>query len=683
MDAMQLNTPVTELNGVGQTRSRLLSRLGIETLGDLLSFFPRTYEDRTKIVKLCDMQVDVPACFRATVISLPRTSRIRKGMTITKLTVSDMTARIRIVFFNKPYIADQLHYGEDYLFYGCLREGYGLQIQNPDVEPVRDDRTKTGRILPIYPLTAGLTNYQLCSYVQQAVRSCLAQLPEILPDSVRKQYDLCGIREAYAAIHAPKDHEQLARARRRLIFEEFFLFSAGLSILRSSREKQLVEPWETADLSAFRAALPYTLTGAQQRAIRDIAESLRTGVRMNRLVQGDVGSGKTAVAAAAAFLAHHAGFQTAFMAPTEILAEQHAKTLGALLGKLDIEVVLLTGALSAPERRWVLSRIEDGHAGLVVGTHALLTDRVTFKNLGLVITDEQHRFGVAQRAKLAGKSTAPHMLFLSATPIPRTLAMILYGDMAVSVLDELPPGRKKIDTFLVDESKRERAHAFIRAQVMAGHQVYVVCPAVEDNEDFPLKSAEVWSDHLQKEVFPDLRVGLIHGRLRSEEKDQVMQRSSQGELDILVATTVFEVGVDVPNATLMVIENAERFGMSQLHQLRGRVGRGESQSYCILFSDAKNEEARKRLKALCASNDGFYLAEQDLALRGPGDFFGSRQHGLPQFRVADLQLDMKTLREAQDASGVLQSEEVLHDPAYAPLLERIKQLFREKGDIFQ
>ena len=683
MAEMQLNTPVSALSGVGQARCRQLARLGIETTGDLLSFFPRTYEDRSRIVRICDMEVDVPACFRATVISMPRTARIRKGMTITKLTVSDMTARLQIVFFNKPYIADQLHYGQDYLFYGCLREDYGLQIQNPDVEPDRPDRTKTGRILPVYPLTAGLSNYQLCSYVQQAVRGCLDRLPEILPDAVRKKYDLCGVREAYATIHAPESFPQLERARRRLIFEEFFLFSAGLSILRSAREKQRVAPWDLAELSAFYAALPYALTGAQQRAVREISDDLRAGVRMNRLVQGDVGSGKTAVAAAAAYLAHGAGHQTALMAPTEILAEQHAKTLGALLGKLGMEVVLLTGSLSAAERKWTLARIASGQANLIVGTHALLTESVAFSDLGLVITDEQHRFGVAQRAALAGKSAAPHMLFLSATPIPRMLAMILYGDMAVSVLDELPPGRKKIDTFLVDESKRERVHAFIRAQVREGHQVYVVCPAVEENEDFPIKSAEEWSEHLQKEVFPDLRIGLMHGRLKGAEKEQIMRTFSQGELDVLVATTVVEVGVDVPNATLMVIEDADRFGMSQLHQLRGRVGRGQSQSYCILFSEAKNEEAKKRLKALCASNDGFYLAEQDLALRGPGDFFGSRQHGLPQFRVANLQMDLTTLREAQEAAGVLRSETVLHDPAYAPLLEQVRRLFRDKGDMFQ
>ena len=683
MQEFYLNTPVSELSGVGPSRSRQLAKLGITHLGDLLSFFPRAYEDRTKIVKLCDMEVDVPACFRATVISQPRTARIRKGMSLTKLTVSDMTAHAQIVFFNKPYIKDQLHYGEDYDFYGCLREGYGLQIQNPDVEPVRAGRTKTGRILPVYPLTSGLSNYQLTSCVRQALQHCLDKLPEILPESVRKKYGLCGVREAYSAIHAPEDFQALERARRRLIFEEFFLFSAGLAMLRSAREKERVAPWMNADLQPFLSALPYPLTGAQRNAITDIRGDFKHGVRMNRLVQGDVGSGKTAVAAAAAYLAEKAGFQTALMAPTEILAEQHAKTLGALLGKLGIEVALLTASLSAAERKWVLARIADGHARLVIGTHALLTDRVKFENLGLVITDEQHRFGVGQRAALAAKSAAPHMLFLSATPIPRTLAMILYGDMAVSVLDELPPGRKKIDTFLVDESKRERVHAFIRTQVEAGHQVYVVCPAVEENEETDLKSAEFWAEHLQKEVFPDLRIGLMHGRLKGTEKESVMLQFKGKELDILVSTTVVEVGVDVPNATLMVIENADRFGISQLHQLRGRVGRGESQSYCVLFSSTKNPDALKRLRSLCASNDGFYLAEQDLAIRGPGDFFGSRQHGLPQFRVANLQLDLKTLQEAQEASGALRSEAILHDPAYAPLLSRIRALFRDKGDIFQ
>lgn len=670
-----LSTPVGKLDGVGPARQKTLEKLGIRTLYDLMAYFPRAYEDRTKIVSICDLEVDVPACFRATVISYPTTAHIRKGLDLTKVTVSDMTGRLNLTFFNKPYLKNQLRYGEDYMFYGTLREGFGLSMQNPEVDPPNARTRTTGRILPVYPLTAGLSNKMLVGYIQQAMRLCLTQMPDVLPVSVRQKYDLCDAVFAYETIHRPESFEDLDRARRRLVFEEFFIFSAGLAILRSGRDVLTVEPWADGDLAPFFRALPYRLTAAQKKAVEQIRKDVSSGHVMHRLIQGDVGSGKTAVAAAAVFLAHQAGKQAALMAPTEILAEQHAASLGKLLGSLGLEVVCLTAALGATEKKWVKERISSGKADLIIGTHALLTEDVAFCDLGLVITDEQHRFGVRQRAALAEKAANPHTLFLSATPIPRTLALILYGDLDVSVMDELPPGRQTVDTFLVGEDKRERINAFVRKHVAAGNQVYVVCPAVEETEEGSLKSAEVWAETMQRDLFPDLRVGLLHGRMKGAEKESVMRAFSGHELDILVATTVIEVGVDVPNATLMIVEDADRFGLSQLHQLRGRVGRGSEKSFCILISSATKPETIRRLKALCATNDGFRIAEEDLALRGPGDFFGNRQHGLPEFKVADLEMDVRTLQEAQEASRVVQEAEILRREEYRPLLERIRTLF--------
>lgn len=674
---LSLNSPVSALKGVGAVRVKQFEKLGIRTVLDLLSHFPRAYEDRTKTVPIIELKAEVPACFEATVISYPKTARTGGGRTVTKVTVSDMTARLTLVFFNRPYLDKQLKYGQDYVFYGMIREGFGHTITNP-VFDLPDRHTATGKILPVYPLTAGLSNQAITNSVMQAVDACADQVPEILPRLVREKYGLADSAFAYRTIHAPQSFEDLAKARRRLVFEEFFIFTAGLAVLRAGRQQETAVPWNCSE-AALLAALPFPLTGAQSRAIEQIKADLSSGSVMHRLVQGDVGSGKTVVAAAAAHFAKQAGKQAALMAPTEILAEQHAASLGKLLGGLGMEVLLLTGSLGASEKKWIKERIATGKADLVIGTHALLTGDVEFADLGLVITDEQHRFGVRQRAALADKAQSPHTLFLSATPIPRTLALILYGDLDVSVIDELPPGRQTVDTFLVDETMRQRIHTFIRKQVAEGHQVYVVCPAVEENEQTELKSAEAWAEELQRKTFPDLKIGLLHGRMKGAEKESVMRAFSAHETDILVATTVIEVGVDVPNATLMIIENADRFGLSQLHQLRGRVGRGKDKSYCVLFSDTKKPETLARLRALCATTDGFKIAEQDLALRGPGDFFGDRQHGLPEFHVADLGADMKTMEQAQEASQQLRADAAASDPEYAPLMARVRAMFSNEA----
>ena len=671
---MDLFSPVTDLRGVGPARAAALQRLGIFTLYDLLAYFPRDYEDRTNPVEIAQLQPGVPACFEALVVSQPVLRRIGKGRDVTNLTVADETGKLTLHYFNQPYIKTQLHYGERYYFYGALLER-GMQMANPAFEEAGRPGTVTNRLLPVYPLTAGLSNRTLCACIRQAF-SAAGALPELLPETVREQYGLCGVTEAYTSVHAPESWDALQRARKRLVFEEFFIFSAGLAVLRASRTDLHTIPYDTACMDAFFRALPFRLTGAQSGAIDQILRDLSSGHVMNRLVQGDVGSGKTMVAAAACFCAVKNGKQAAFMAPTEILAEQHEKTLSALLGPLGVHVLLLTGAKTPAQKRAAREKIASGESQLIVGTHALISTGVEFHALGLVVADEQHRFGVAQRTRLTEKGDAPHLLVMSATPIPRTLALIAYGDLDVSVIAELPPGRRPVETFLVSEALRERLNGFIRKQCAGGHQVYVVCPAVEDGEENTMKSAEGWAQTLRDETFPELRVGLVHGRMKSAEKDAALSAFRAGDYDILVATTVVEVGVDVPNATLMVIENAERFGLSQLHQLRGRVGRGSAQSYCVLVSGTKNEETKKRLQALCKTTDGFKIAEQDLALRGPGDFFGSRQHGLPLLKVASLQMDLETLRDAQQAAAaVIQTADSLNAPELAPLKARVEALF--------
>ena len=674
---MDLFSPVTDLRGVGPARAAALQRLGIFTLYDLLAYFPRDYEDRTNPVEIAQLQPGVPACFEALVVSQPVLRRIGKGRDVTNLTVADETGKLTLHYFNQPYIKTQLHYGQSYYFYGTLLE-HGMQMANPAFEEAGRPGTVTNRLLPVYPLTAGLSNRTLCACIRQAF-SAAGALPELLPETVREQYGLCGVTEAYTSVHAPESWDALQRARKRLVFEEFFIFSAGLAVLRASRTDMHTIPYDTACMDAFFRALPFRLTGAQSGAIDQILRDLSSGHVMNRLVQGDVGSGKTMVAAAACFCAVKNGKQAAFMAPTEILAEQHEKTLSALLGPLGVHVLLLTGAKTPAQKRAAREKIASGEAQLIVGTHALISTGVEFHALGLVVADEQHRFGVAQRTRLTEKGDAPHLLVMSATPIPRTLALIAYGDLDVSVIAELPPGRRPVETFLVSEALRERLNGFIRKQCAGGHQVYVVCPAVEDGEENAMKSAEGWAQTLRDETFPELRVGLVHGRMKSAEKDAALSAFRAGDYDILVATTVVEVGVDVPNATLMVIENAERFGLSQLHQLRGRVGRGSAQSYCVLVSGTKNEETKKRLQALCKTTDGFKIAEQDLALRGPGDFFGSRQHGLPTLKAADLSCDMPLLAEARDAAQqLLAGDPLLTQPEHAVLRRRVQALFRQK-----
>ena len=676
-----LNTDIRYIKGVGEARAKSLAKLGITDLRSLLSYFPRAYDDRRAYKKIADLIPGENACACAVIAGEPRLSRIRKGLDLVKLRAVDETGALELTYFNQSYLKNTFHTGDAYVFFGRA-EGTPSrpQMTNPLFEREGAHQI-TGRIMPIYPLTAGVSQSMLYKAVEQGLAACVDELPDILPEDVRLVYQLCHTRFAYENIHFPTDDEALSAARRRLAFEELFLLALGLKLLRERRMFVAGKQCKKVDLSPFFTSLPFSLTGAQRRAIGDIARDL-TGKRpMNRLVQGDVGSGKTMVAAAAIYMAAKNGLQCALMTPTEILAEQHYRSLAPLLEPLGIPCALLTASTKAKERRALNERLRSGELSLVIGTHALLSPDVQYQNLGLVVTDEQHRFGVNQRAALSAKGDDPHLLVMSATPIPRTLALMIYGDLDVSILNELPPGRQKIDTFAVPSSYHERIYAFLRKLVAEGRQAYIVCPMVAENDELPdeRKAVTAYAETLQKEVFPDLRIAPIHGKMKPKEKDAVMRAFAAHEIDVLVSTTVIEVGVDVPNAALMLIENAECFGLSQLPQLRGRVGRGRHKSYCVLVSDNKGEENKQRLKVMSSTSDGFAIAEEDLKLRGPGDFFGSRQHGLPSLRVADLSCDLSLLHETQSAAEQL----LAADPALKkhPLLKaRVELLFELNAD---
>ena len=679
---MQLDTDIRYIKGIGEARARSMGKLGIHDLAGLVSYFPRAYEDRTRISPIDQLTDGESVCVRAMVAETPTLSRIRGGQEIVKVRAVDETGALHITFFHSSYVRLTLKRGQFYIFYGRVSvQGRLRSMVNPIFEAGYEPSRFTGRIVPIYRLTAGLSQRTVMQCVRSALDFCADSLPDYLPTGVALDNGLATARYAYENIHFPKDAGALAIARRRLVFEELFVLVCALGMIRGGRQKAAGTPLARAELSDFTASLPFTPTGAQLRAINEAAEDMCSGRAMNRLVQGDVGSGKTLVAAACVWYAAQSGAQSAFMAPTEILAEQHFATLSGFLEPFGIRVAKLTGSMRAKERREVLAGLASGETGLCVGTHALLSEDVEFKHLALVVTDEQHRFGVEQRAALVGKGTRPHLLVMSATPIPRTLALIIYGDLDVSVIDELPPGRQKVGTFAVDESYRARLNGFIEKLAHEGRQIFVVCPRIEENEEGAdgIKSAEEHAEALRA-ALPDLKIACIHGKMKAKEKDEIMSAFARGETDVLVSTTVIEVGVDVPNAALMVIENADRFGLSQLHQLRGRVGRGQHKSWCILVSDAKGEEARARLSAMVHISDGFKIAEEDLRMRGPGDFFGSRQHGLPELHIADLGADMDVLRRAKDAAErLLQADPGLRKIENAGLRRRAEALIRQSA----
>ncbi len=669
---------VRGLKGVGDKRARAYEKLGIHSVEDLLRHYPRTYEDWSKTVALSQAMPNEPCCVRGYVVTTVSEHRVRRGMTLYRFRVSDGRDTVQVTLFNNRYAAARVKYGEEILLFGTVTaQGRRYEMTSPLIEAA----TTGARIRPIYRQTDGLTARMIETNVTEAIGLVsAATLPDPLPADVRERVGLCDLAQALRDIHFPKNDAAVARARRRLMFEELFILQIGMLRMKGRARGAsgcVIARDYTPD---YTATLPFALTGAQRRAIADCVRDMMTDRPMSRLVQGDVGSGKTAVAAGVAYNVIRAGYQAAMMAPTEILAQQHAASLQSLLGD-TVRVGLLTGALTAAQRRRVLEALAAGEIDLLVGTHALLTETVVFHRLGLVITDEQHRFGVGQRAALAAKGQNPHMLVMSATPIPRTLALIVYGDLDVSVLDELPPGRQPVETYAIGGDKRERAYGYVRRHLDEGRQGFIVCPLVEEGEiPTELNAATTVFEELAAGPFRGYRLGLLHGKMKAAEKDAVMAAFAAGEIQLLVSTTVIEVGVDVPNAVIMVVENAERFGLAQLHQLRGRVGRGQHRSTCILISDSGGEDNRRRLQVLCATNDGFRIADEDLKLRGPGDFFGDRQHGLPQLRIADLTQDMPLLHEAQVcAANRVSVDPTLTLPENQRLADAVASLFGKVG----
>lgn len=671
---------ITVLRGIGEKRAELFRKRGINTLSELLYFFPRDHEDRTQLRNIADVHEGENVCIKAEVYTPVSLFRVRSNMTIAQMTVMDDSGTMKIVWYNNRFVKGQYHTGEKYIIYArAVRDKNGrLQMVNPITEKEGKERF-TGKIVPIYPVSGNLTQKTVQSAMELAISEA-GEIDEYIPKEIRERYNIAKINYAMRNIHFPQTPQSYYTARRRFVFEELLILQTALLSRRDiTREECGIVFDDIKCAEEFTAGLPFSLTGAQARAIDEILKDCHNGGVMNRLVQGDVGSGKTAAGAAAIYAAVRNGYQAAMMAPTEILAKQHKETLDELFKNTDIKTVLITGHMKAAEKRRAYDAIRTGAADVAIGTHALIQKELEFYDLGLVVADEQHRFGVEQRATLALKGNNPHMLIMSATPIPRTLALILYGDLDISVIDELPPGRKEVKTYAVGENMRKRVYGFIEKNVHMGTQVYIVCPLVEETENGDLENAVNLSERLMK-IFPDFKIGLMHGKMKPSVKDEVMNEFTEGKINILVSTTVIEVGVNVPNANLMVIENAERFGLSQLHQLRGRVGRGHEQAYCILFAHGSGEVTKKRMETMCMSNDGFYISEQDLKLRGPGDFFGTRQHGLPEMRIANLFEDGDILKQAQEAAKeIVGSNKFFADEKYAGLRRRAERIL--SGDV--
>ncbi len=683
---MKLSDNIQYLKGIGEKRAGLFHKLGIFTVGDLLYHLPRGFEDRTSTRNICDLIDGETVCVRGVLASGVRKFRARRGGWVVQTTLSDGTGVMRLTWFNASYIDKSLSDPEaEYMFYGkVIHRTMAAEMVNPVIEKLESEESKKmGVILPIYPATAGLNQRGIREAVGRALEGLSEKIPEILPDSVRARNNLMGIDEAIRLVHAPEDYDRFYEARRRLVFEEFLKLQLGVSTVKSiKKSRRAVVISDVKCIAEFARSLSFDLTNAQKKVINEIAADLKSGVPMNRLVQGDVGSGKTAVAAAAMFAVARSGCQSVMMAPTEILAEQHYNSLKNFFEPWGIKVAYLIGGQSAKERAENTALIESGEAAVVVGTHAVITDKVNFSNLALSITDEQHRFGVSQRSKLSAKGLNVHTLVMTATPIPRTLSLVIYGDLDISIIDELPPGRKPVKTLALTEAQRLRLYDFVLRELNRGRQAYFVCALVDESDAVEAKAAAEYVKKLSQGVLFGRSVGLLHGRMKTFEKDDVMRRFAAGEIEALVATTVVEVGVDVPNATIMVIENAERFGLSQLHQLRGRVGRGADQAYCVMFGNTKSGVAKERMQVMCETNDGFKISEKDLEIRGPGEFFGTRQHGLPEMKIGNFFTDMEILKQTQtEAEIILKSDPFLKAPEHRLLSKSITDTFAKAGDI--
>lgn len=666
--------PITYLKGVGPAKACLFQKLGIDSVGALLYHFPRDFEDWSNPVKISEAASGEVCCVRGKLSATMRESRLPGNRLMVRAEVSDGYDAMRIVFFNNKYITSMLKYDTEYLFYGKItRDLGGVQMVSPEFSVYTG---KQNDLKPIYALTAGLSNKAVQNAAKQACELLPSVVSDPLPEFIRKKYNLMGLREAIVNIHNPSSLKELNLAKLRLCVEELLVLSLGIRALKEGRKEATASNISCDYTEDFLSLLPFTPTNAQYRAMQNCVNDMLKGTTpMNRLVQGDVGSGKTAIAACACYNVAKNGGQSAFMAPTEILAEQHFSTFSKLFAGTDIKIGLLTGSVKESEKKRIRAELEAGEIDVIIGTHALITDKTNFKNLMLAVTDEQHRFGVSQRAKLVAKGEDPHLLVMSATPIPRTLALIIYGDLDISVVDEIPPGRQPIDTLHITSAKRQRAYEFIKKEIDKGNAAYIVCPLVEEDES-ELMAAEEYAAELMLKEFSDYAVGIIHGKMKYSEKEKTMAEFAAGKLQLLVATTVIEVGVDVPRASVMMIENAERFGLSQLHQLRGRVGRGNSKSYCVLVSDSTAEETVKRISVMCSTTDGFKIADEDLKLRGPGDFFGERQHGLPKLNIADFS-DMDSLKLSQDiAKEILSRTPDLSGDEFKGLRGAIRRLFK-------
>ena len=656
---MDLENDVKFVKGVGPNRVLLLNKLGIYTLNDLITYFPRDYEDRSKPKLLCDVVDGEEALIKGFVVSRMLELKVRKNLVIYKLIIRDETGPATIVWYNQAYLKKLFVVGNEYSFYGKVsKKGSKIEMTSPVFDSVETQKN-TGKIIPIYPLTYKLTQNAIRQIIENGLNEIDEELVETLPEYIRNEYHLLNINNAIHNIHFPKEFMDFKNARTRLVFEELLGMQLSLLTLKQqyTQEKEGISFDKNVRISEVINNLPFKLTKAQLKVLEEIDTNMESNKTMNRLLQGDVGSGKTIVSIISAYKAVKSGYQVAVMAPTAILATQHLESFSEILNQYGIRCELLISSVTKKKKEEILEKLQNGEIDILIGTHAILEDNVIFKNLGLVVTDEQHRFGVRQRSKIAAKGTNPDVLVMTATPIPRTLALILYGDLDISIIDELPPNRKKIETYAVTKTMNERVNNFIKKQINDGRQVYVVCPLVEENEEINAKSVIELAEEYKNKLFKEYRVEFIHGKMRPKEKDEIMLRFKNGEIDILISTTVIEVGVNVPNSSIMVVENAERFGLAQLHQLRGRVGRGEYQSYCILKYNGGSSVVRERMKIMQETNNGFVIAEKDLELRGSGEFFGTKQHGIPEFKIANLFTDMTILQLVQGLANKIIAED--------------------------
>lgn len=680
----RLNSSIQYIKGVGPKKAYRLNRLNVFTILDFIYFFPRDYEDRSNIKTLRDGVKNEKITLDIEISGSGMISRPRRGLSILKIPFKESTGFGQLVFFNQDYLKDKYKPGDRLVVNGKYnRAGMESQIVSPVCESP-DTNSKVGRIVPIYHLTEGLTNNDIIKIISHLLNENILYIQEAMPKYLLEKYNLMDVKEALYNIHFPKNMDQLNRARKRLVYEELLTLQLGLFMIKnkSKNNNQGIVFSHKEEVAEFIQDLPFKLTNAQMNVIREISEDMESHKQMNRLVQGDVGSGKTIVGFTAMYKAVVSGYQSAMMAPTEILAAQHYEYLARTFNKYGINCRLLVGSLSKKEKDEILAELKSGEIDIIVGTHAIIQDNVEFHRLGLVITDEQHRFGVKQRAVLTRKGENPDILVMTATPIPRTLALILYGDLDISIIDELPPGRKEIETYAVDEKMKERIYRFMENQIKEGRQVYIVCPLIEESESLSVNSAEELYTFFKDDIFKSYNVGLLHGKMSTKEKDDIMNSFKDNKIQMLVSTTVIEVGVNVPNANTMVVFNAERFGLAQLHQLRGRVGRGEYQSYCILINESMNPISRERMRILQASSDGFIISEKDLQLRGPGEFFGTKQHGLPELKIANLLSDIQIMKVAQkDAEEIINQDSDLNKEDYLILKQKINEMFKKNQEV--